>query len=100
MGSASCFLQAEPDGTIVFTDALGAGFHPNPRKNACTVSFAWEKSPGGARVTVRALHEIASDRTAKEGDAFVAYWALLLEQLSAQAANVTIRRAYARTSLT
>ena len=98
--STSCFLQAELEGTIIFTDALGAGFHPNPRKQVSTVSFVWEKCPTGTRVTVRALHDIDSNRGVQEGKNFTSYWARLLAQLSTQAANVTIRRAYAGTSLT
>ncbi len=83
-GPPGCVLLAEPQRRLVWTDAMGPGFRPNP-ESFMTVDVTMEAVAGGTRYRALVLHKSDADRKKHEAMGFFDGWGTCLNQLEALA---------------
>lgn len=82
--SEGCFLSVDPGRELVFTDALRAGWRPNPAPfMTATVRFA--PKDGGTWYTARVQHVDAAGRARHEQMGFFEGWGTAADQMEALA---------------
>ncbi len=77
-----CYLEVIENERLVFTDALGAGFRPNPA-SFMTAIIEFEDHPEGTRYIARVLHADPEARRRHEDMGFHQGWGTALDQLVA-----------------
>lgn len=81
------FLEVVPNQRIVFTDAFGPGWAPNPEAFFTAVT-TFAPLPGGrTQYTARALHWTAENRAKHDQMGFHQGWGESLDRLAALATN-------------
>lgn len=78
--SVGCYLEVVENERLVFTDALGPGWRPNP-ESFMTAVIAIEPHGEGTKYTAIALHKDESDRGKHEEMGFHEGWGKALDQL-------------------
>lgn len=82
-----CVLLAEPEKRLVWTDAVGPEFRPNPEP-FISVEIAMEAAEGGTRYRTLVRHKSGADRQKHEEMGFHDGWGTCLSQLEAFAATL------------
>ena len=75
-----CYLVVEPNRQLVWTDALGADFRPNP-ESFMTAILTLEPHGNGTRYTAMAIHKNVDSRIQHEDMGFHHGWSAALDQL-------------------
>ena len=78
--NVGCFLEVVEKRRLVFTDALGPGWRPNPEP-FMTAIVAIEPHGSGTKYTAIAIHKDESTRAKHEEMGFHEGWAKALDQL-------------------
>ncbi len=78
--NVGCYLEVVENERLVFTDALGAGWRPNP-ESFMTAAILLEPSGSGTKYTAIALHKDEGDRKKHEEMGFHDGWSTALDQL-------------------
>lgn len=78
--NVGCYLEVVENQRLVFTDALGPGWRPNPA-SFMTAVIAIEPHGKGTKYTAIALHKDAADRGKHEEMGFHEGWGKALDQL-------------------
>lgn len=84
MDSTGCYLEVVPHQRLVFTDALGPGFRPNPEP-FFTAFLILEPVGEGCRYTAIARHGKPETAQQHEAMGFTAGWGTVVDQLVAHA---------------
>lgn len=79
---SGCFLEIEKERRLVWTDAMSAGYRPNP-KPFMTAMILLEPEGSGTRYTAIALHTDEAARQQHEEMGFHFGWNTALDQLVA-----------------
>ena len=79
-----CFLEVVPNRRLVFTDALGPGYRPNP-SSFMTAYVLIEPEGSGTKYTAIAVHSSEEQRKQHEEMGFHDGWGTALDQLVAYA---------------
>lgn len=82
--SNGCFLEVVPNRRLVFTDALGPGYRPNP-SSFMTAYILIEPEGNGTKYTAIAVHSSEEQRKQHEEMGFHDGWGTALDQLVAYA---------------
>jgi len=82
--SNGCFLEVVPSRRLVFTDALGPGYRPNP-SSFMTAYVLIEPEGSGTKYTAIAVHSSEEQRKQHEQMGFHDGWGTALDQLVAYA---------------
>jgi uncharacterized protein YndB with AHSA1/START domain len=82
-----CVLLAEPERRLVWTDALGPEFRPNP-ESFMTADIMMEAIPGGSRYRALVRHKSGADRQKHDEMGFHDGWGTCLDQLEALAGTL------------
>lgn len=82
--SNGCFLEVVPNRRLVFTDALGPGYRPNP-SSFMTAYVLIEPEGSGTKYTAIAVHSSEEQRKQHEEMGFHDGWGTALDQLVAYA---------------
>lgn len=82
--SNGCFLEVVPNRRLVFTDALGPGYRPNPSA-FMTAYILIEPEGSGTKYTAIAVHSNEEQRKQHEEMGFHEGWGTALDQLVAHA---------------
>lgn len=82
--SNGCFLEVVPNRRLVFTDALGPGYRPNP-SSFMTAYVLLEPQGSGTKYTAIAVHSNEEHRRQHEEMGFYDGWGTALDQLVAYA---------------
>lgn len=80
--NVGCYLDVVDNRRLVWTDALGPGYRPNPN-SFVTAIITLEPHAGGTRYTACARHKDEATRKAHEDMGFVTGWGAALDQLVA-----------------
>lgn len=83
-----CVLFAKPEQRLVWTDALGPGFRPNP-ESFMTVDITMTAKDGGTWYRIIVRHRSDADRRKHEEMGFHGGWATCLNQLEALAEGLS-----------
>lgn len=75
-----CFLEVVPNRRLVFTDALGPGYRPNP-SSFMTAYVLLEPEGSGTKYTAIAVHASEEQRQQHEEMGFYDGWGTALDQL-------------------
>jgi uncharacterized protein YndB with AHSA1/START domain len=78
--NTGCYLVVEPGRRLVFTDALGPGYRPNPEP-FMTAEITLEPHAGGTRYRAIARHADPEARAKHEAMGFADGWGKALDQL-------------------
>jgi uncharacterized protein YndB with AHSA1/START domain len=78
--SRGCYLEVAPNRTLVFTDALGPGYRPNPAP-FMTAIITMEREGEGTRYRALVRHADEATREKHEGMGFFDGWGAALDQL-------------------
>ncbi|HJR52413.1 MAG TPA: SRPBCC family protein [Gemmatimonadota bacterium] len=78
--NVACFLEVVENERLVWTDALGAGWRPNPEP-FMTAVVAMEPHGNGTKYTAIAIHKDEETRAKHEEMGFHDGWAKALDQL-------------------
>lgn len=78
--SVGCYLEVVENERLVFTDALGPGWRPNP-ESFMTAVISIEPHGEGTKYTAIALHKDEADRGKHEEMGFHEGWGKALDQL-------------------
>lgn len=92
-GDAGCILVAETARRLVWTNALGPGFHPNkigdgPMDFAFTAEILIAPAPGGCTYTATVTHASAQTAQAHKDMGFYDGWGTATTQLGALASSL------------
>lgn len=92
-GDPGCILLVEEGRRLVWTSALGPGFHPNafdddPMSFAFTAEITLSAEGTGCRYVARAMHATTETSDAHEKMGFSTGWGTAAEQLGALAATI------------
>ena len=92
-GDPGCILLVDPRRRLIWTSALGPGFHPNafdddPMSFPFTAEFTLSPEGAGCRYVARAMHATAEATEVHENMGFSTGWATAAEQLGALAATL------------
>jgi uncharacterized protein YndB with AHSA1/START domain len=79
-GPPGCVLVAEPERRLVWTDALGPLYRPNP-ESFMTAEITMEAVEGGTRYRALVRHKSPEDRTRHAEMGFLEGWGTCLTQL-------------------
>lgn len=82
-----CVLLAEPEKRLVWTDAVGPEFRPNPEP-FISVEITMKADEGGTRYRTLVRHKSGADRQKHEEMGFHDGWGTCLSQLEAFAATL------------
>ena len=83
--STGCYLEVEPERRLVFTDALGPDYRPNPSPFMTAMILLAPHGPRGTRYTAIAMHHARATRDQHEAMGFSQGWGTALDQLVALA---------------
>ncbi|MCU0732501.1 MAG: SRPBCC family protein [Hyphomonas sp.] len=83
-----CVLLAEPEKRLVWTDALGPGFRPNP-ESFMAVDITMTAAEGGTWYRIIVRHRSDADSRRHEEMGFHDGWATCLDQLEALAGGLS-----------
>lgn len=78
--NVGCYLEVVENERLVWTDALGPGWRPNP-ESFMTAIVSIEPHAEGTKYTAIALHKDEADRTRHEEMGFHEGWGKALDQL-------------------
>jgi len=78
--NVGCYLEVVENRRLVWTDALGPGWRPNP-ESFMTAVLSIEPHAKGTKYTAIALHKDEADRTRHEEMGFHEGWGKALDQL-------------------
>lgn len=81
-GDPGCYLEVVPGRRLIWTDALGPGFRPNPAA-FFTAAITLEPVGSGTRYRAHAMHRDAATRKQHEDMGFAHGWGAALDQLVA-----------------
>ena len=92
-GDPGCILLVEDGQRLVWTSALGPGFHPNafsddPMSFPFTADIRIEPDGDGCRYVAIAMHASQTDSSAHEQMGFMDGWGAAVDQLGALAASL------------
>ncbi len=86
--NSGTYLAIEPQRRLVWTNALGPGFRPNPKPDELSLGFFFvveltlsELPNGGTSYTAVVMHQDAAGREAHAAMGFEQGWGIALEQL-------------------
>jgi len=86
-GGAGCFLDVEDQSRVVFTDALGPGWRPNP-EHFMTAIISFSDDGTGTRYSAHVLHDDIAARKRHEAMGFEGGWGTMITQLDAVAQSI------------
>jgi len=81
--STGCYLVVEPGRRLIWTDALGPAYRPNPQPFMTAQLTLTPEGPGGTRYHVIVAHADAEARAKHEAMGFLEGWGAALDQLVA-----------------
>lgn len=88
MANPGVFLHVEPKRRLVFTSALGPGWHPLATDLPITVDVTMADASGRTDYRIRVLHRDAADRQRHEDMGFFEGWGMAVDQMEALASRL------------
>lgn len=84
----ACFLEVEPERSLVFTTVLTEGWRPHEPWLALTADIGFQAEGDGTRYMARVMHRTPDDSRKHEQMGFHEGWGATLDQLAALAKSL------------